>query len=103
MNQPTAPDTRRFHVHRDTTRPGATDEDRAMAHVNYGPFTGYEAARAGLLRAIATEFGELEGERHDRDWTARLRLASLAAGFAAAPEATETELDGLCFWLHTND
>lgn len=97
------PDTRTFHVQRDRTTAHGTDEDRAMAHRSFGTFVGYPAARAGLLAAIAAEFAEWADSDYDTDWTARLRLASLAARFSAKPKATSVTVDGLRFWMHTND
>jgi hypothetical protein len=96
-------DTRRFFLNRGTTHPSATAEDRAAAFLTLGTFTGYAAARAGLLAAIAAEFTEWQESAYDADWACRLRLATLAAQFARDPEARETAVDGLRFWLWTTD
>jgi len=98
-----SPDTRVFHVHRDIADPSADEETRGMAHRSCGSFVGYPAARAGLLAAIAAEFAEWAETGYDEDWTARLRLATMAARFSAKHDGLSVTEGDLRFWMWTND
>jgi hypothetical protein len=81
------------------TRNSATawrDEDKAMAHESWGPFTSIEAARDGLVKAMRDEADYL-----DRPGTEDRRDAILTGADMVADGAERVEVAGLV-WKISN-
>jgi hypothetical protein len=86
---------------RDTVRPGATDEDRAMAHVNYGTrHVDRDDARSALIKGIKDELQTLV-DRAGLCLNSKsiLRLATILDTLLQNPELDSVERDGLRFQI----
>lgn len=98
------PEAHWYGVRNSTT--ARTDEDVAMAHQRFGPWTGLVAARSGIVSAIYAERvrWDLDQRRHGYDNTYVIaRLDKIAEGFSADPNALSVTVDGLNFSLWTDD
>ena len=88
-----------WRADRDSVQKGATDEDRAMAHENYGVrFADRDDARSALLRAIHDEI-KYHVNRSVTQFNAYcvIRLAYILDQLLENPEMDSVESDGLRF------
>jgi len=88
-----------WRADRNTVRPGATDEDRAMAHTCYGiSYYDRDDARNALLRGIMDEIRHfVNGSPTRFNSPCVIRLAKIHGLLMENPERNEADYDGLHF------